>query len=192
MTAIFLSASVPRRDSEYYETAEPFLIQAAVRELVKAVINRHQLVWGGHPAITPMVWSICQDMDVEYSEAVVLYQSKYFQGQFPDENQHFNNVIYVDGVDGEREASLRAMRQAMLSRDDLVAAVFIGGMEGVVEEYRMFRELHPQAMVLAVPAPGGAARELVSRDPSMPAASDDDDIDFAALFRRDFEPHEDE
>jgi hypothetical protein len=50
------------------------------------------------------------------------------------------------------------MRRAMHSRQDLSAPVFIGGMEGVLEEHTRFTELHPTAKVLSVPAPGDAAR----------------------------------
>ena len=48
MSAIFLSASVPiiGRGGNYHETADPFLIQCAVRELVMAVIGDHKIVFG--------------------------------------------------------------------------------------------------------------------------------------------------
>lgn len=57
--------------------------------------------------------------------------------------------------------SLRRMREAMLSRSELSAAVFIGGMEGV-QEFELFRQHHPDAPVVPVAAPGGAAREIRS------------------------------
>ena len=48
MGAIFLSASVPLINrGNYHESADPFLIQCAVRELVMAVIKTQQIVWGG-------------------------------------------------------------------------------------------------------------------------------------------------
>jgi hypothetical protein len=182
MSAIFLSASVPVVGrGKYYETANPFLIQFAVRELLTAVIRNRQIVWGGHPAITPMIWIICQDLNINYSNSVILYQSKFFEDQFPQENMHFNNVIFVDEVPGDREMSLCRMREAMLSRQDLEAAVFIGGMEGVVVEYEMFSRFHPQAKVLPVAATGGAARQLAMQI----GGYDEDsleDVDFARLF----------
>ena len=52
------------------------------------------------------------------------------------------------------------MRTAMLSRVDLAAAVFIGGMEGIFAEYDIFTALHPEAKIVTVPAAGGAARQL--------------------------------
>lgn len=55
---IFLSASVPRVGrGNFHESADPFLIQFAVRELLTVALGRRQIVWGGHPAITPMIWA---------------------------------------------------------------------------------------------------------------------------------------
>lgn len=182
MSSIFLSASVPIVGrAEYHKTANPFLIQSAVREFVIAVIRHHKIVWGGHPSITPMIWSICEDLNVDYSENVILYQSRYFKDRYPEENQRFNNVIFTDNVAGDREASLLLMRKEMLSRKDLDAAVFIGGMEGVEDEYHRFREFHPNAIVLPVPAPGGAARLLAEKLGCCDEAGMRN-IDFANLF----------
>jgi hypothetical protein len=186
MSAIFLSASVPIVGrGNYYETADPFLIQIAVREFVLAVIRDKRIVWGGHPAITPMIWTICQDLSIDYSYSVVLYQSRFFEDRYPEENQFFRNVIYVDAVDHDREASLLAMREAMMSREDLEAAVFIGGMEGVEEEYNLFKGFHPTSKVLLVPSPGGAALQLAQRIGNYNEA-ELNDIDFAKLFHSEF------
>lgn len=182
MNSIFLSASVPIEGrGEYYKLANPFLIQCAVREFVIAVIRHHKIVWGGHPSITPMIWSICEDLNVDYSEKVILYQSRHFEDSYPEENQRFNNVIFTDDVAGDRESSLLLMRKEMLSRDDLDAAVFIGGMEGVEDEYHLFREFHPDAKVLPVAAPGGAARLLGEKLGCCDEAGMRN-IDFAGLF----------
>lgn len=181
--SIFLSASVPVFGGNYFATADPFLIQMAVRELMTLALGRRRMVWGGHPAITPMVWTVCEDLGVRYSDAVVLYQSRFFQEVFPEENAHFANVVFTEAVDNDREASLLSMRRAMLSRDDLDAAVFIGGMEGVLAEYQLFKELHPFSKVLAVPAPGGAALELASRLKSL-SEPELESVDFASMFWR--------
>lgn len=182
MSSIFLSASVPIVGrGDYYKTANPFLIQCAVRELVIAVIRHHKIVWGGHPSITPMIWSICEDLNIDYSENVILYQSRHFEDRFPEENKRFNNVIFTDDVPGDREASLLLMREEMLSRKDLDAAVFIGGMEGVEDEYHLFREFHPNAKVLPVAAPGGAALLLAEKLGCYDEAGMRN-IDFASLF----------
>jgi hypothetical protein len=68
MKAVFLSASVPVIGrANYYKTADPFLIQRAVREFVNVALGRRLIVWGGHPAITPMVWAVCEDLGIHYA-----------------------------------------------------------------------------------------------------------------------------
>jgi SLOG cluster3 family len=182
MKAIFLSASVPVIGrGNYLETADPFLIQMAVRELITLALGRRLIVWGGHPAITPMVWAVCEDLGVDYADAVVLYQSRFFKELFPEENKHFKNVNFFDAAEGDREASLLLMRRAMLSRSDLEAAVFIGGMEGTLAEHSLFIELNPLAKVLAVASPGGAARQLAQTLYPLSEA-DVTNVDFASLF----------
>ena len=145
-------------------------------------LGRRKIVWGGHPAITPMVWAACKDLGINYSDAVVLYQSKFFEETFPEENQLFGNVRYIDAVAGDRNASLLRMRRSMLSRDDLDAAVFIGGMEGILDEYALFREFHEHAEVLAVPGPGGAARQLAQRLGAAGTEAQLFDLDFTRMF----------
>ncbi len=182
MSAIFLSASVPLVGrGTYHETANPFLIQCAVRELVIAVIRQHKIVWGGHPAITPMIWAICEDLGVDYAKSVVLYQSMFFADSFPEENKHFQNVVFTDAVPNDRAASMLVMREKMLSRSDLSAAVFIGGMDGVEAEHKLFRRFHPTAKVLAVSSPGGAALNL-AKDYGYFTGDALGDVDFAQLF----------
>lgn len=184
MAAIFLSASVPLVGrGDFHETANPFLIQCAVRELFLAVIRDSVVVWGGHPSITPMIWSICADLGVDYSRSVVLYQSMFFKDRFPEENERFGNVVFTDVVDDDRDRSLALMRHSMLSRGDLEAAVFVGGMEGVVAEYDMFCQLHPGKAVLPVASAGGAALQLAKRIGTLPL-DDVETVDFAALFKR--------
>lgn len=177
MRRIFLSASVPAAGrGDYHQTANPFLIQFAVRELLTVCLGRRLLVWGGHPAITPMVWAVCEDLGIEYAKAVILYQSRLFEDVFPDENARFGNVIFIDAVEGDRAKSLAQMRAEMLS-GPFDAAVFIGGMDGVIDEYQLFQIMHPNAKVLAVRSPGGAAMKLADQ-----LGQIDDRIDFARLF----------
>jgi hypothetical protein len=182
MSTIFLSVSVPvEGQGDYYQTGDPLLIQFAVRQLLTAIIHDQQIVWGGHPAITPMIVTICEDLQIDYSKSLILYQSRFFEETVLQKNTHFNNIIWIDAVAGDRDMSLSHMREAMLSREDLKAAVFIGGMEGVELEYEMFRRFHPDGIVLPVPATGGAARYLAIKHGCNDAMLDD--VDFARMFR---------
>lgn len=178
---IFLSASVPIAGrGDFYKTADPFLIQLAVRELVILMMrSEKRLVWGGHPAITPMVWAVCEDLDIEYAESVILYQTSFFQDQFPEENIRFSNVVYVE-ASGSRDESLALMRRAMIGRPDIEGAVFIGGMEGLFEEAALFLELHPGKPAVPVLATGGASLELAGQLTATEA--DYLSMDFVDLF----------
>lgn len=182
MKEIFLSASVPKRgQGDFDETADPFLIQFAVRELVTVCLGRRRIVWGGHPSITPMVLAVCRDFGMEFDAPVVLYQSTYFENQYPEDNQFFHTV-FVDKVDNNLADSLSVMRKQMLSRP-LEAAVFVGGMAGLFEEHEVFRQLHGKdATVLALGAPGGAARMIAEKFGGRQGERDLERIDFARLF----------
>lgn len=180
---VFLSASVPVIGrGNFYKTADPFLIQLAVRELVILLMSSDKkLVWGGHPAITPMIWAVCEDLDVDYASTVTLYQSRFFEDRFPEENALFRNVIYVSKKLDQAE-SLTEMRRQMLLRPQLEGAVFIGGMEGLFEEQQLFQELHPDLPVVPVIATGGAAAILGEKlgisDPGFSS------LDFVDLYIR--------
>lgn len=182
--AIFLSASVPdpKKAPEFAETADPVAITAAVSALVYVTLGRRRLVWGGHPAITPMIWLVAQELEVDYGSWVTLYQSRYFEDEYPEDNARFNNVIYTEPVDGDLEKSLLAMRVRMLSDNSLFAAVFIGGMGGVVSEFELVRQLQPTAHLIPVASTGGAALTITH----LAQITEDlrDDLDYISLFHR--------
>ena len=159
---IFLSASIPQPGRSYYGTADPLLIHFAVRAFLSLVLGRRRVVWGGHPSITPMVQAACQGLGVTYTQAVTLYQSEFFKGQYPAENVDFPDVVFT-AAQQDLPTSLRSMREEMLTREKLIAAVFIGGMEGILDEYDIFAKNKPSAQVVAVPRPGGASRDLALR-----------------------------
>jgi len=79
---------------------------------------------------------------------------------FPDANDQFADVRLVDAIAGDRDESLRKMREEMLQSQRFEAAVFIGGMEGVLEEAAMFAELYPEAAMIPVASTGAAASEV--------------------------------
>ena len=92
--AIFLSAGVPdpKRDPQYAKTADTVAITAAVAALVHVTLGRRLLVWGGQPAITPMIWVVAEGLGTDYGSWVKLYQSKHFEDEYPEDNQRFQNV----------------------------------------------------------------------------------------------------
>lgn len=182
--AIFLSASVPVEGrGNFYKNADPMLIQAAVRALVSVILGKRLLVWGGHPAITPMIRAMADNLAVEYSQWVHLYQSAIFEGQFPEANAAFKNVTIVEALQNDRDASLKLMRERMLSEREFSAAVFIGGMEGIFAERDLFQKLQPEASIIPVALPGGAASQVydeLAKIKDLPYSKNS--MDFIGLF----------
>lgn len=156
---IFLSASVPlpERDSKYYKTADLIAIRDAVLALATIALPKYRLVWGGHPSITPLIYYVLQKMTVNIQEHVTLFQSKYFEKDFLEDNNKFNNVILTENL-GDKISSLRLMRETMIESYEFKAGIFIGGMDGVEEEYNMFKKYQPKALILPIASTGAAAK----------------------------------
>jgi hypothetical protein len=180
--AIFLSASVPTR-APYDADCRPQEIQAAINALALVVLGRKKLVWGGHPAITPLLWSAAQAVGVECTEAVELFQSRLFEKVLPAENKHFAHVTMVDAVGTDQEASLLAMRKAMLASTTFEAAVFIGGMHGILDEHKLFTQYWPDAVCIPIAQTGGATAQLADQLQFKPP-EDLAPLDFVALLYR--------
>lgn len=181
-STIFLSASVPdtTRFPQYAESADNVAIAAAVGALVHVLLGRRRLVWGGHPAITPMVYAIAEDMGVDYSKWVTLYQSNYFEDRFPEDNSKFGNVVFTP-KGKNRSFSVAAMREKMLKDFSFEAGVFIGGMDGVVEEFHLLKKFQPSARVIPVISTGGATLEIATEIGGL-SAELASNLDYISLF----------
>ncbi len=184
--AVFLSASVPRpdRDPVYFASADLVAIRDAVRALTAAVVPKTVLVFGGHPAITPLVRLVARDMDVAVRDRVVLYQSLKFVHEFPPEVTEFERVEKIPAVDDDRDRSLAAMRTAMLTGHTFRAGVFIGGMDGVEDEFDLFGRHHPTLPRYPVATTGAAARILFDRSPGAFPPELATDYAYFPLFQR--------
>ena len=183
MIDIFLSASVPLpdRDRKFFETADVFLIREAIRALVEVVLPTGHITFGGHPAITPLMSLYAKTAKLG-SDRITIYQSAFFLGKFPRENDHFIDVRYTGAVQDDLGRSIERMRIEMLTSREFDAAVLIGGMEGIRDEARLFRKHNPNAKVLPVPATGAAAAmEYMEGDYPKNLANE---ISFSSLFRR--------
>jgi len=185
MKNIFLSASIPlpERHPKYYETADIIAIRDAVIALTSIALTEHRIVWGGHPSITPLIYYVIErilinklkrdDWELPMTEEektmievqlkgkiqnhVTLYQSLFFKDDFPPENDKFQNVVLTENI-GDVHSSIQHMRQRMFSENKFSAAVFLGGMDGIEVEYNMFKEYHPDALVLPIASTGAATK----------------------------------
>lgn len=183
MTDIFLSASVPLPDRNrvFFETADVLAIREAIKALVEVVLPIGRITCGGHPAITPLLALFTREANLDCSR-VAIYQSELFKGRLPSELAEFVDVHMVPAVDKNREASLTAMRQAMITSRKFSAAVIVGGMDGIYEEHKLFVKHHPNAAVLPISTTGAAAQIVYQKGKydSLFAR----DRTYSSLFRR--------
>lgn len=194
---VFLSASIPlpERDAKYIDTADIIAIRDAVIALTTVVLPHNRIIWGGHPSITPLIYYVMQKLNLDIQEHVTIYQSKYFEKFFPEDNNKFKNVKLTDVVENDRDKSLLHMRQRMLDESEFSAAVFIGGMEGVdgdkeknIEgEYKMFIDRHPDALILPIASTGAATKIIFDSLPSDHEAKHErflKDYGYMSLFQK--------
>jgi len=129
-----------------------------------------------------MIAVVAEGLGVDYGRWVQLYQSQYFKDDFPEENLRFKNVTYVEAIERNLERSLRAMRTRMFKDHKFDAAVFVGGMGGIFEEFELLSKIQPKTRMIPVFSTGGAVLELRKRRETTPDL--DDELDYVALFHR--------
>lgn len=183
---IFLSASIPlaERDASFFKTADVIAIRDAIIALTTVLLPKHRIIWGGHPSITPLInyvmeWmaesqlkknedfkglsiekkkeQLEKHLKLEMQQHVKLYQSLYFKDKFPPDNERFKNIEFTDNT-GDIPSSIQHMRERMFRENDFFAAVFIGGMDGIIVEYDMFRKQHPKALLVPIASTGAASK----------------------------------
>lgn len=179
--SLFLSASVPGgktypRSDVHLATARGQWIRDAVLATVRLAFEHDlNVVFGAHPAISPMVLRVASQFPRRPGEPrVLVFQSNFFAGRFPEDT-----LTLADGTMGARliiEAqpaaspsfadSILAMRQAMFRSPNLVGAVFIGGMDGIVDEAMLFKTINADLPTWAFGSTGGACRDLLDLPPS--------------------------
>jgi hypothetical protein len=161
LNKIFLSASIPyqERDRKFYDTADIVAIRDSVRALATVVIPNAHLIWGGHPAITPLIRFVMERLSANLKDHITLYQSIFFTDKFPKDNFAFENIQLTEALENQ-DSSLKKMRQEMIVQNDYKIGIFIGGMEGVLEEYELFKSSNPNALVLPVASTGAAAKMI--------------------------------
>lgn len=192
--ALFLSASIPdpaRWDGDF----DPLEITDAVVSLARVFLTAGwRLVSAAHPTIAPLLLYVAAEMPEEGDRRIAIYQSALFEDVLPTATRRFEadgigTVIWTKAADGDRpapgewDASLEIMRRQMLAESEPAAAAFIGGMEGIPDEYRLFSEIRPGRPRYALGRPGGAARALAGG--SRPALADqlvDGDV-YPAIWR---------
>ena len=184
LNKVFLSASIPYpdRDKKFYDTADIVSIRDAVRALATVVIPKAHLVWGGHPSITPLIRFVMERMNADLKKHITLYQSLFFEDKFPADNFAFENIVLTEKK-SNRDESLELMRRKLINENDFKVGIFIGGMEGINDEFIMFLERHPSALILPVASTGAATKILYENQPQNFDIRLKNDYAYMALFR---------
>jgi hypothetical protein len=176
---VFLSASVPDGLKDYperehhFETARPQWIRDAVLAISRAALRRgFRIRFGAHPSISPMVLAVAREFPPAPVPPVEVYQSKFFHGRYAPETYELAcpplGILVETDAAADKDTSVRQMRDDMLSRPGLIAAVFVGGMDGVIDEAKRFRDLPWKLPAYAIASAGGGAADLY--DPQQPLA----------------------
>ncbi len=161
---VFLSASFP--SGKRAVAVSPFDaagIADAVSAVVRAVLsNGGKLLFGGHPTISPLVLMIAQELQVQ--DAVDIFQSEFFKKEVPEETDllqscGFGKIYWTENLQ-YRASSLDRMRRTMLGEfaNNLAGSVFVGGMDGITDEYNLVGEFRIPRIPIS--GPGGAAAKL--------------------------------
>ena len=72
-------------------------------------------------------------------------------------------MVLTENRNNSLSDSLSLMRHKMIQDNNFKAGVFIGGMDGVEEEYQLFKECHPKALVLPIASTGAASKILYEK-----------------------------
>lgn len=162
---VLLSASFPSGSRGIaFQPYDADAVADAVTALVAAVLAANgRIVFGGHPTITPLVLRMAADHGVQ--QTVEVYQSDEFRDLITEPTRELERLGFGTIVSTPRGSnlslSLTRMRHAMIDHNpDLVCALFVGGMEGIADEYAVVGELRPAVARLPMGAPGGAAARL--------------------------------
>lgn len=161
---IFLSASVPKHGREYFGTENIFAIREAIVSFTKVCAEYGiPFYFGGHPAITPLIWEVAMRNKQKAIPLIKIYQSILFGEFIPKEVGDFKNIHFTEAVGESVKDSVHAMRKQMFQENRTECAVFIGGMSGIIEEYNMLKELYPDAKYYAFASTGGASNDLYKK-----------------------------
>ena len=159
-----------------HPTIAPLLLYVATEHLGKYKIATEQLGESDTATEQPEESDTATEQPEERDQRIIVYQSRAFEDVLPVETKRYQDkgigeINWTDRIGDEppdpkfAPRSLKKMRCQMLTESKPVAAVFIGGMKGISDEYNLFHKLYRAAPVYAFSRPGGEARKLVGKSP---------------------------
>ena len=169
-------------------------IEEAVVCIARAIfMEGGTLVFGAHPSISPLVARVTdyyyQPPPAEESfhretswlnPSVEIYQSKVWREHWAASTERLTRhplvkVYWIESDQNEHidpdewqrpqaPISMKKMRRKMIEETSPIAMIAIGGMEGVIEEARIFHECFPNRNIFTFKTTGGAASMLDQTD----------------------------
>jgi hypothetical protein len=181
-----------QRSPRFFQSSNINEITQAVVCLMHAVLSGcGRIVFGGHPTISPLALMVAQeylpsslkDREIfldEKGSLIKVYQSEDFRQSLPESTKKLfqwglGEIVWTPSaknipsftaegtlIHGTVKESLNLMRNQMIKENDPVAAIFIGGMEGIHDEAMLFKKIYSNRPIYPIGAPGGASREIES------------------------------
>jgi hypothetical protein len=214
--AVFLSASVSTRQPYAASGGGHADVDEAVISLARAVFSESgRLVFGGHPAISPLVAMVAgeyieppaAESREERATPIVVYQSEAYRGYVPEETMqmyrlNYASIRWTEAQGNEHFAPERAgesqcpqslafMRQHMIQETAPAAMVCIGGMDGVERELSIFSEYRPGVPIYVIGSTGGASAMIAYKSQRSNVRVIDRELhEKLAGLRREFRPSE--
>lgn len=176
---VFLSVSIPDASRLPDVPFDPLAITDASVAAARALFTAGAgIVTGAHPTIAPLLLYVARELPRSRldSPSLLVFQSRLFEDVLPPATRELADgglaefrwtaaTLNDEPVPGRWNASLAVMRAAMLDTDP-IAAIFLGGMDGVTDEFALFRARFPGRPTYAIAAPGGVAAALIDESPS--------------------------
>jgi hypothetical protein len=162
--SVLLCASFP--SGERGKAVIPYDVNAiadAVTAMTRAILAANgRIAFGGHPTITPLILLIASNRNER--QLVDVYQSEWFDNEITPETRRLESLGYGKIHWTKRGeslgSSLTTLRKVMLKESNPLGAIFVGGMDGLFEEYGLFHREYPERPCIPVRGPGGAASRL--------------------------------
>lgn len=184
MKKIFLSASIPTLGREYFEGSNPLLIREAVVAFTRVCMEYNiEFYFGGHPAISPLVYQIAKNYIGDKEAPIRIYQSEWFKDMTPAEIKYYGNIVWTPKCE-DVGSSVQLMRKLMFEENiDTCCAVFIGGMNGIIDEAKKISSLCPDIKMLPM-ASTGCASAAVYHEMGINNADMESNLVFLSAFRK--------
>ncbi len=165
---IIISGSFPTSiDLKYQQN-----IIDALYIIVKGILERGgKIIFGSHPTFQGVILEIAKSFNTDLEKKVKLYVSKQFEGDYDLKYFKENSTLFEIEKDPSNHISpsLTIMRKAMISDEEAIAMICIGGKDkdtsltskpGLDEEIDLAKQRNLKVFVLG--STGGRCKELIN------------------------------